>query len=191
MERSAHAEMERLDVDEEEEYRIVLGRGLHVERRTCQSLSDQGLLPPPVTRTLLHEVDDEIDDLSMRGRSHQMGATRQTRSGGLEQLTRRLIAWLPEPAGSDPTDLAYAEATARRIAARRAFEALEIFDDLTSIRPETVERARRTASEWEQKAIAELDELDSRSSQDSKALHTEQPKTLAKAASIRELGELV
>ncbi len=61
-ERSAHEELAGLDVDDEEEYRIVVGRGLHVERHTYQSLSDEGLLPPAVTRTLLHEVDDEIDD---------------------------------------------------------------------------------------------------------------------------------
>jgi CPA1 family monovalent cation:H+ antiporter len=190
-EKSAQEEMERLDVDEEEEYRIVVGRGLHVERRTYQSLSDEGLLPPPVTRTLLHEVDDEIDDLSLHGTGHQMGAARRTRSGGLERLTRRLISWLPEPAGNDPTDLAYAEATARRLAARRTSEAFEIFDDLPAIRPETVARARRTVTEWEQKAVAELDELDAGSGQDARALHTQQLRTLIKAASSRELEDLV
>jgi CPA1 family monovalent cation:H+ antiporter len=195
-EKSAQAEMERLDVDEEEEYRIVVGRGLHVERRTYQSLSDEGLLAPPVTRTLLHEVDDEIDDLSLHGTGHEMGAARRTRSGGLERLTRRLISWLPEPAGNDPTDLAYAEATARRLAARRlaarrTSEAFEIFDDLPAIRPETVERARRTVTEWEQKAVADLDELDARSGQDARALHTQQLRTLIKAASSRELEDLV
>lgn len=51
----------------------MVGRGLHVERRTYQSLSDEGLLPPPVTRTLLHEVDDEIDELSLRGTDQQEG----------------------------------------------------------------------------------------------------------------------
>jgi monovalent cation:H+ antiporter, CPA1 family len=190
-ESSAHEELQRVDLDEEEEYRIVVGRGLHVERHTYQSLSDEGLLPPPVTRTLLHEVDDEIDDLSLRGRGHEVGAARRARSGSLERLTRRLIGWMPEPAGSDPTDLAYAEATARRLAARRTFEAFEIFDDLPAIRRETVERARQTISEWEQKAIAELDELDTRSGQDARALQAQQVRTLVQAASSRELEELV
>ena len=108
-------------------------------------------------------MDDEIDDLSLRGKGHRVGATRRRRSGGLERLSRRLVSWLPEPAGSDPTELAYAEATARRLAARRTGEAFEIFDDLPAIRQETVQRARRTFAEWEQKAIAELDELDARS----------------------------
>jgi monovalent cation:H+ antiporter, CPA1 family len=190
-EKSANQEMADLDVDDEEEYRIVVGRGLHVERRTYQLLSDEGLLPPAVTRTLLHEVDDEIDDLSLRGKGHELGTTRRTRSGGLERLARRLVSWLPEPTGADPTELAYAEATARRLVARRTADAFEIFEDLPAIRPETVERARRTFTEWEQQAIAELDELDTRSGNDARALRARQVRTLAQAASSRELGELV
>jgi hypothetical protein len=98
---------------------------------------------------------------------------------------------LPEPAGSDPTELAYAEATARRLAARRTAEALEIFDDLPTIRPETVEHARRTFGEWERQAVAEMDELDTHSGADARALHARQVRTLAKAASSRELADLV
>ncbi len=190
-ERSAHEEMAGLDIDNDEEYRIVVGRGLHVERLTYQSLSDEGLLPPAVTRTLLHEVDDEIDDLSLRGERHEVGATRRRRSGGLEQLSRRLVSWLPEPAGSDATNLAYAEATARRLAARRTADALETLDDLPAIRPETVERARRTFMEWEQRSIDELAELDSRLREDAGTLRARQVRTLAQAASSRELNELV
>ena len=188
---SARQEMAELDVDEEEEYRIVVGRGLHVERRTYQLLSDEGLLPPAVTRTLLHEVDDEIDDLTLRGKDHELGATRRTRSGGLERLARRLVSWLPEPAGTDVTELAYAEATARRLATRRTSDAFEIFDDLPAIRPEAVQRARRTFVEWEQQAVAALDELETRSGNDTRALRTQQVRTLAHAASSRELAECV
>ncbi|MDQ3735704.1 MAG: sodium:proton antiporter [Actinomycetota bacterium] len=190
-ERAAHQEMADLDVAEREEYRIVVGRGLHVERRTYQELSDEGLLPPAVTRTLLHEVDDEIDDFSLHGGTHLLGVTRRAPSGRLEQVSRRLVGLLPEPAGSDPTELAYAEATARRLAARRTADALEIFDDLPAIRQETVEHARRTFADWEQQAVAKLDELDTQSGEDSRALRARQVHTLAKAASSRELAELV
>ncbi len=190
-ERAAHQEMADLDADEAEEYRIVVGRGLHVERRTYQELSDEGLLPPAVTRTLLHEVDDEIDDFALLGRSHQLGATRRAPSGRLEQLSRRLISRLPEPAGSDPTELVYAEATARRLAARRTADALEIFDHLPAIRQDTVEDARRTFTDWEQQASADLDELDTQSGEDARVLRARQVHTLAQAASSRELAELV
>ncbi len=190
-EESAHEEMAALDVDDEEEYRLVVGRGLHVERRTYQWLSDEGLLPPPVTRSLLHEVDDEIDDLFLRGKQHEMGVARRDASGGLERLTRRLVSWLPEPAGTDPTEMAYAEATARRLAARRTSDAFEIFDGLPAVRAETVERARRTVAEWEEHAVAELAELDSQSGQEAAGLHARQVRTLAQAASNRELEDLI
>jgi CPA1 family monovalent cation:H+ antiporter len=190
-ERAAHEEMADLNVEEREEYRIVVGRGLHVERRTYQELSDEGLIPPAVTRTLLHEVDDEIDDFSLHGPSHQLGATRRAPSGRLEQVSRRLVGLLPEPAGSDPAELAYAEATARRLAARRTADALEIFDDLPAIRQGTIEHARRTFAEWEHQAVAEIDELDTQSGEDARALRARQVHTLAKAASSRELAELV
>jgi CPA1 family monovalent cation:H+ antiporter len=190
-ERSAHEEMARLDVHENEEYRIVVGRGLHVERHTYQALSDEGLLPPAVTRTLLHEVDDEIDDLSLHGHNHRVGDTRQARSGGLERLTRRLVGWLPEPAGTDPTEMAYAEATARRLAARRTSESFEIFDDLPAIRADTVERARSTFAGWERDAVAELADLDSGAGEHGQVLRAKQVAMLTQAASHRELAELV
>jgi CPA1 family monovalent cation:H+ antiporter len=190
-ESSAHEEMARLDVDEDEEFRIVVGRGLHVERHTYQALSDEGLLPPAVARTLLHEVDDEIDDLALHGTNHRVGDTRRARSGGLERLTRRLVGWLPEPAGTDPTEMAYAEATARRLAARRTSDSFEIFDDLPAIRQETVERARSTFAEWERDAVTELDELDSGAGVNGPALRAQQVRMLTNTASHRQLAELV
>jgi CPA1 family monovalent cation:H+ antiporter len=190
-ETAAHEEMEQLQVGDDDEYRVVVGRALHVERRTYQWLSDEGLLPPTVTRTLLHEVDDEIEELSLRGSRHEMGVTRRERSGRLDRALRRLTAWLPEPAGEDPTDLAYAEATARRLAARRTADELTIFDDLPALGRETVERVRRTIAGWEQEAIAQLDQLDAGSGSGSRALHARTVRTLAQAASRREVHALV
>ncbi len=190
-ERGAKARLAALDIAEDQAYRVIVGRGLHVERRTYQALSDQGLLPPAVTRTLLREVDDEIDDLALRGSGHELGATRQAPSGRLERLSRRLVSALPEPAGEDPVDLAYAEATARRLAARRTVQALEVFDHLPGVDHATVEEARRTVTGWEEEAIARLDELDARSGADARALHRAQVRTLAQAAAHREMEELV
>ncbi len=189
-ERAAHEEMERLDVGEDQEYRIVVGRGLHVERKTYQALSDEGLLPPAVTRTLLHEADDEIDDLAMRGARHQMGSARAERKL-TDRIGRRLLHLLPEPAGSDTAEMEYAEATARRLAAHRTMAGFEVFDGLPAIRPETVERARDTFAEWEQAAMAELDELDTRSGSAAGELRRRQTTALASIASRRELRELV
>ncbi|MGY1712383.1 cation:proton antiporter [Geodermatophilus sp. SYSU D00758] len=191
VEEAAQREIAELDVDEEEEHRIVVGRGLHVERRTYQELSDEGLLPPAVTRTLLHEVDDEIDDLALRGGGHELGASRQRRSGGLERLTRRLVERLPRPPGADPDELAYAEATARRLAARRTGEAFAAFDDVPAVRRETVEESRATFARWEREAVGRLDELDRRSGQNGRTLRVLQARTFTRAAADRELRELV
>jgi hypothetical protein len=49
----------------------------------------------------------------------------------------------------------------------------------------------RTFAEWEQQAVAEMDEVDTSSGKDARALHAQQVRTLAKAASSRELTELV
>ena len=187
----ARRELAALDATAHEKYRIIVGRGLHVERQTYQSLSDQGLLPPAVTRTLLHEVDDEIDDLSLHGAGHELGASRERPAHGLEQLTRRLVSRLPEPAGADPTELAYAEATARRLAARRTMRAFEVFDDLPGVDHATVERAGRTVRRWEENAIGDLEELDTRSGSDQRTLRLEQARTLARAAGNQEIEGLV
>ncbi len=185
----ARERVANLELDEGEQVRVVIGRGLAIERMTYQQLSDQGLIAPVVTRSLLHEVDDELEELSLRGAAHQLGSARQ-QGGRLDRMGRQVVHMLPEPAGEDPTDLAYAEATARRIAARRTGEAFEVFDRVPVIRPETVEAARRTFAEWEREAVAELDELDTGSASDVRELHQRQARTLALAASNRELNEL-
>jgi len=185
----AQQQLSNLELDEGEQVRVVIGRGLAIERMTYQQLSDQGLIAPVVTRSLLHEVDDELEELTLRGAEHQLGSARQ-RGGQLDRMGRRVVHMLPEPAGEDPADMAYAEATARRIAARRTGEAFEVFERVPAIRPETVEAARSTFAEWEQEAVAELEELDTRSASDVRELHRRQARTLALAASTRELNEL-
>ena len=189
VEQDTKEEIRRLDLDAEQETRVVLGRGLHIERTTYQELSDEGLLPPAVLRTLLHEVDDEVDDLALRPATHEAGGGRRERPR-LDQLTRRVVGALPKPPGENPDDLAYAEASARRLAARRTLEALGIFDTLPGIREETVARVRQTFQEWESNALDDLDELDERSQSDRRELHERQAALLATAAANHEFTEL-
>ena len=190
VEQDALGQVRQLELDADDETRIVLGRGLHLERTTYQELSDQGLLPPTVTRTLLAEVDDEVDELALRPGGHTSGAGRRE-SATLERLSRRLVAWLPAPAGEDAEELAYAEASARRLAARRTDEALELFDRLPGIHPETVGRAREAFRSRERKALGQLDELDGRSASDQQELHERQARLLADAAVDGQVAELV
>jgi CPA1 family monovalent cation:H+ antiporter len=156
--RQAKEELDRLALDGDDELRAVVGRGLQVERTTYQLLSDAGMLPPAVTRTLLHEIDDEVDELAMHGPRHQLGSTRTSRRGDV--LLRRVVEWLPQPAGDDRAALGYAEATARRLAARRTIEALDLFAELPGVRSETVRAAQETFRRWEEHAVARLEDLD-------------------------------
>ena len=187
--RTATDELRRLELSPDDELRVVVGRGLHVERTTYQVLSDSGLLPAPVTRTLLTEVDDELDDLTMRGRLHELGAVRRE-PHRLTALLRWTDERLPSPAGEDPAELAYAEASARMLAARRTSEAFELFDDLPAVRPETVAQAREVFRRWELEAAERLAALDADDAETTRALRRQQAAVLADAEAARALAEL-
>jgi len=189
VEQEARDDLHQVELSGDDEQRVVLGRGLHIERQTYQSLSDEGLLPPAVTRTLLSQVDDEVDELSLRSAGHEVGSGRRRRSR-LDGVTRWLLGRLPEPAGEDAEELAYAEASARRLAARRTGEALEVFDSVPGIRPEAVQQVRETFVRWEREAEAALDELDERSGGSRRELHERQAMLLARSAASRQRREL-
>jgi CPA1 family monovalent cation:H+ antiporter len=187
-EHAAHAELARLDLSAKEELEVVIRQGLFVERETYQRLSDAGLLPPPTTRVLLHEADDKIEDASL-GRASLPTLYRRERPR-FDRYWARLTGWLPEPVGEDPSELAYAEATARRLAARRTVEALGMFERLPNIRPEVVEEARQTFTRWEREATASLDELDGEEARDLDDLHRRQAEALSRVAATGALDEL-
>jgi CPA1 family monovalent cation:H+ antiporter len=155
-ERAADRELHTLDLDEGAQYRVVVGRALNVERETYQRLHDLGLLPDAVTRSLLHEVDDEMDDLVLRGGNHELGSSREPLA--LDRWTRALVDRLPAAVQGEADDAALREAAARRLAAQRCVEALETFRSLPSVPDAVVDRARRTVQEWEQSAIRQLEE---------------------------------
>ena len=187
---AATEELHRLELSPDDELRVVIGRGLHVERSTYQVLSDAGLLPAPVTRTLLAEVDDELDDLGLRGRHHDLGAGRRE-PHRLAALLRWTDEHLPSPAGEDAAGLAYAEATARLLASRGTAEALELFDELPAVRSETIAQARDVFRRWEQEAADRLAALDARDAASTRALRERQAAVLVEAERARALAELV
>jgi CPA1 family monovalent cation:H+ antiporter len=189
-ERAARDELHRLELTEDEQVRVVLGRALHIERSTYQQLADEGLLPPDVTRALLRQVDDEVDELSL-GAPPQGSGERRRKEPPLGRVTRRLLGWLPAPVGEDPGDLAYAEAAARRLAARQTRDALDVFERLPGVGPDAVEQVRRTFQDWERAADDALAGLDDGSDRSRRELHERQAGLLARAASARQLRELV
>ena len=188
---STREEIEALELTDEEELQVVTRRGLFVERQTYQRLSDAGLLPPPAARALLHEVDDQIEEAGL-GRT-SIEAVRDREPPRLARLAQRLIGWLPEPAGEDPTQLAYAEASGRRLAARRAGEALEEFERLPSIDAETVEDVKETFARGEREASASLEELDREVGHGGRGLRRRQAEALGRIAvtdTLRELADV-
>lgn len=139
VQRHARDELARIELSDEEEAEAVARQGLFVERQTYQRLSDLGALRPAAARTLLHEVDDEIEEVVVRHVPvEQLAVPDPPRP---ELLVQRLLAHLPEPAGEDAADIAYSEAMGRRLAARRSREALQHFERLTGLSTAVVGRS--------------------------------------------------
>ena len=160
IDRDTRQEADGIDLHPEEELLVVTRRALAVERETYQRLHDAGLLQPVVTRTLLHEVDDQIEEVGLGHESHAL--TRERSRATFDRVMKRLTTHLPPLIGDAPDELAYAEASARQIAARRVADTLGLFAQLPNITPERVDQVQQLVERWEQQAIAELAELDAR-----------------------------
>ena len=184
-ESSARRELDRIELTPDEELQVVTRRGLSVERVTYQHLSDAGLLPPAAARTLLHEVDDLVEEAALGRPTFEPGVRESPRTA---RFVQRLLAVLPEPAGSDPDALTYGEAMARQLAARKTIEALDLFDQLPNVDPATVARARELFQRWEHEAVATLDELHRSSAHAD--LRLRQAEALTRMASSDALREL-
>lgn len=185
-EQTARKALERIDLSDSEELEVVTRRGLFVEHETYQRLSDAGLLPDAVARTLLNEVDDEVERVTLGQGGLDPSERKRPRFARVLEALKTLLR--ATPAG-DPTELAYAEATARRLAARRTGETLELFSHLPNIDPASVETAKEVFRRWEQKAENELQELDERSG-DTYLLRRRQAEILCQVASENTLSDL-
>ncbi len=176
--------LEGLDLDPEHEMRAVLSRALHAERTTYQELSDEGLLPPAATRVLLHQVDDEVEDLAAGIDPADRAQRRQPSRA--DRMSQRLLGWLPKPPGESPLDLEQAEASARRLAAHRTREALSTFEGLPAVTPQTLSSVRQSLQEWENHAVRRLEEVGADPARRHE-LHERQATLLAQAATKRQL----
>lgn len=183
----AQEQLQGLCMTSEEEREAVMRRGLYVERDTYQHLSDTGLMPPPVARTLLHEVDGQIEAVTMG--DLDLRRVRANPRPSAPRLLQRAIAHLPQPPGEDEQTLAYAEATARRLASRRTAEALEVFAELPDVDPDVVEEARLVFCEFEGEAVHRLEDLDEQD-QDDHRLREAQADALARVAAQDTLSNL-
>ena len=111
---------------------------LHVELEIYQRLHDAGL-PPPVTRLLLHEVDDHLEKVDAGEISPEAIGDREQPE--LDRLWRPILTRTRQLLGEDPVELSRAEASAWRLSARRTSEVLGFIERLPN------EIARRAARE--------------------------------------------
>ena len=188
VEQHTYDELSGIRLSADDEVRIVTQRGLVVERETYQHLSDAGLLPPVAARTLLHEVDDQIEEMGVDQSTQE--SMRQRRPNGFDRWVAQATARLPSPVGEEPSTLAYAEASARRLAARRTVEALSLFSRLPNVSSDTIDRAQHMFAQWEEKAIRELETLDTDVTHDLGAVRHRQAETLVRIAATDALEQL-
>ena len=176
-----------LSVDEE--LLVYILRGLHAERKVYQVLSDAGLLRPIATRTLMQEIDDEIEEIGHG--ALEVDAARREQRPWYALAVRRLLAWLPEPAGEDLTEVAYSEVSARRLAAQRACDELERFKNLPKCDPSVVDKSKETFSYWERSAINVLTELDAAVDVDNTLLMRRHAEALTRISAVESVVDLV
>lgn len=185
----ARDDLDRSDLTAEEELQVLTLRGLNIERETYQALSDAGLLPPIATRTLLYEIDDEIEEA--REGALAIDAPRRGRLPWYARSHRWLLGKLPPPLGEDLVEVGYIEVSARRLAAQRAAEELDNLAKLPNIDPVKVALAKRTFSDWERAAERSLQLLDQREEVERGVLHRRQAQALSRITVREVLGNLV
>jgi len=188
-EADARDQLDRSHLSGPEECDVLTLRGLHIEREAYQGLSDAGLLPPIATRTLLQEIDDEIEEVEFGGL--RIDAARRAHLPWYGRLHRWLLGRLPQPLGEDLTEVAYIEVCARRLAARRAAEELDAFKQLPHVDAARVDEAKETFVHWERSASAVLETLDENQDVDRQVLHRRQAKALSRIAAVEVLREMV
>ena len=179
----------RSNLNAAEQKSVLTLRGLHIERETYQSLSDAGLLPPIATRTLMEEIDTEIEEEEAGG--VRLDAARRAALQWYGRLHRWLLSRLPQPLGEDLAEVAYIEVSARRLAARKAVEELELFKTLPGVDEHIVDDAKRTFAHWEESAGKRLENLGADVSVDRTVMHRRQAKALSRIAVVEALHDLV
>jgi monovalent cation:H+ antiporter, CPA1 family len=188
-EADAREQVARADLSAEAAVDLLVLRGLNIERETYQSLNDAGLLPPIATRTLLEEIDDEVEEVSF-GRL-RLDAARRAHLPWYGRVHRRVLGWLPPPLGEDLTSVAYVEVSARLLAARKAAEELDQFTSLPNVEPTTVAEAKKTFTHWQDAAAERLEQLDREVQVDQRILRRRQAKALSRIAAAEAMHAMV
>ena len=185
----SRGDLTRSNLSSEEELNVLILRGLNIERETYQRLSDAGLLPPVATRTLMYEIDDEIEEAEQG--ALRVEAARRAHLPWYARSHRMVLGLLPPPLGEDLTKVGYIEISARRLAAQRAAAELDNFKSLPNIDPQKIIDARRTFVDWEKAADSRLEQLEKQADVGHGVLRRRQAQALS-GITVREvLGDLV
>ncbi|MBD8507059.1 sodium:proton antiporter [Hoyosella sp. G463] len=187
-EADARDQLNRTDLSGEEQINVLMLRGLHIERETYQNLSDAGLLPPIATRTLMQEIDDEIEEGDSG--SLRIDDARRARLPWYARLHRWSLGKLPPPLGEDLHEVSYIEISARRLAAHKAAEELELFKTLPNVEVANVDAAKDLFIHWEERASETLEDMGTSSALDERVLRRRQAKALSRIAIVEELHHM-
>lgn len=182
----------RIGLSDDEESLVLARRGLSVERGVYQHLRDAGLLEPSSAWTLLHEIDDQLEETDLGSMSMTEVDSMRHQTSVSDRVLRGISERLPAPGGESKDESAYAEAGARRLGARRAGEALESFVKLPSVDVATVEDARATFETRERDALETLKRLEVNEEPKNPALRYRRAGNLSDLAAsdaLRELSE--
>ena len=177
------------NLSSEDELNVLILRGLNIERETYQRLSDAGLLPPVATRTLMYEIDDEIEEAEQG--ALRVEAARRAHLPWYARSHRTLLGWLPPPLGEDLTKVGYIEISARRLAAQRAAAELDNFKSLPNIDSQKIIDAKRTFVDWEKAAESRLTELEKQADVGHGLLRRRQAQALSRITVREVLRDLV
>jgi CPA1 family monovalent cation:H+ antiporter len=184
-------QLEDLELSEEEEVTVLLRRGLSTERETYQHLRDAGMITPHTARLLLHEVGDQIEASDLGPITmDEMEPTREQHSAA-DRLIHKLSELLPQPTTSSRPELAYDEAGARRLGARKAREDLDSFQELPNMDVSVLRQAKETFGRWEREALNSLSELDSGPDGENLDLRHKRAEALSSLSATDALQELV
>ena len=188
VESAAREDLEQIELTPDEEIEVVIRQGLFVERQSYQRLSDAGLLQPTAARTLLHEVDEQIEEV---GVGHvDIEALGKAAPARGEVLVQRVTAHIPQPAGEDAADIAYSEAMARRVAATRTLDALELFLEFPAVHDAAVHGAQRVFVRHQRDADDALARLDADGGDADGEVHRRMADALTRVTATDALSEL-
>jgi CPA1 family monovalent cation:H+ antiporter len=187
VESTAREDLEQIELTPDEEIEVVIRQGLFVERQSYQRLSDAGLLQPTAARTLLHEVDEQIEevgvghvDIEALGKANPPAARSRAASHRAH----------PQPAGENAADIAYSEAMARRVAATRTLDALKLFLEFPAVHDTAVHGAQRLFVRHQRDANDALARLDADGGDADGEVHRRMADALTRVTATDALSEL-